>query len=91
MIIGIDMLGLQAPSRITRIGGYCFHLLQALFERHADHEYVLYRHDGLPTDGLPAGTNTSIRTLPRDPGGNRHRRRPLRGSSPPTRTAWTRC
>ena len=65
MIIGIDMLGLQSPSsRMRGIGRYCFHLLQALFERHADHEYVLYRHEGLPFDGLPEPRLGRWRALP---------------------------
>ena len=70
MRIGIDMLGMQSPDHRGRgIGRYCTDLLRVLFREASSHRFVLYRHDGLPTDGLPEGTNTSIRTLPRDPGG----------------------
>ena len=65
MIIGIDILGLQsAGSRMRGIGRYCSHLLRMLFERHADHEYVLYRHEGLPDDGLPEPRLGCWRALP---------------------------
>ena len=48
------------------IGRYCFHLLQTLFERHADHEYVLYHHEGLPFEGLPEPRLGRRRALPGD-------------------------
>ena len=70
MRIGIDMLGMQSPDHRGRgIGRCCTDLLRALFRPASSHRLVLYRHDGLPTDGLPKGPNTSTRTLPRDPGG----------------------
>ena len=47
----------------------CTDLIRALFREASSHRLVLYWHDGLPTDGLPEGPNTSTRTLPRDPGG----------------------
>ncbi|MGE5756432.1 MAG: glycosyltransferase [Planctomycetaceae bacterium] len=70
MRIGIDMLGMQSPDHRGRgIGRYCVELIGAMFREASSHRFVLYRHDGLPTDGLPEGPNTSSRTLPRDPGG----------------------
>ncbi len=70
MRIGIDMLGMQSPDHRGRgIGRCCTDLLRALFREASSYRLVLYRHDGLPTDGLPEGPNTSTRTLPRDPGG----------------------
>ena len=50
-------------------GRCCTDLLRALFREASSYRLVLYRHDGLPTDGLPEGPNTSTWTLPRDPGG----------------------
>ena len=47
-------------------GRCCTDLIRALFREASSHRLVLYRHDGLPTDGLPKGPNTSTRTLPRD-------------------------
>jgi len=65
VIIGIDMLGIQSPeSRKRGIGRYCLHLLSTLFERHPEHEYVLYRHEGLPSDGLPEPSRGHWRDLP---------------------------
>jgi glycosyltransferase involved in cell wall biosynthesis len=65
VIIGIDMLGMQsAGSRMRGIGRYCSHLLSTLFERHVDHEYVLYHHKGLPHDGLPEPRLGRLRGLP---------------------------
>jgi glycosyltransferase involved in cell wall biosynthesis len=65
VIIGIDMLGLQSSdSRIRGIGRYGFNLLRTLFERHAGHEYVLYRHEGLRCDGLPEPQIGHWRALP---------------------------
>src|SRR5271157_737967 len=70
MRIGIDMLGMQSPDHRGRgIGRCCTDLIRALFREASSYRLVLYRHDGLPTDGLPEGPNTSTRTLPRDPGG----------------------
>ena len=70
MRIGIDMLGMQSPDHRGRgIGRYCTDLLRVLFREASCHRFVLYLHDGLPADGLPEGTNTSIWTLPRDSGG----------------------
>jgi glycosyltransferase involved in cell wall biosynthesis len=70
MRIGVDMLGMQTPDHRGRgIGRYCAELSRALFREASAHRFLLYKHDGLPTDGLPEGSNTSTRTLPRDPGG----------------------
>lgn len=70
MRIGIDMLGMQSPDHRGRgIGRYCTDLIRALFREASSHRLVLYRHDGLPTDGLPDGPNTATRTLPPDPDG----------------------
>jgi glycosyltransferase involved in cell wall biosynthesis len=70
MRIGIDMLGMQSPDHRGRgIGRYCTDLIRALFREASSHQFVLYRHDGLPMDGLLEGPDTSMRTLPRDPGG----------------------
>ena len=70
MRIGIDMLGMQSPDHRGRgVGRYCNELICALFREASSHRFILYRHDGLPAEGLPQGANTSTRTLPRDPGG----------------------
>src|SRR4051794_24781891 len=69
MRIGVDMLGMQSPDHRGRgIGRYCTDLLRALFREASTNRFVLYRSDGLPSEGLPVGPNTSTRTLPHDPG-----------------------
>jgi len=69
MRIGVDMLGMQSPDHRGRgIGRYCADLSRALFSAASTHRFLLYKHEGLPTDGLSDGPNTSTRILPRDPG-----------------------
>src|SRR3954454_21576981 len=80
------MLGLQSPSSHTRgIGRYCVHLLEALFDRHADHEYVLYQHEALPINGLPQPRLGRTRTLP----GKFHSRRDATGSVAMDHLTWS--
>jgi glycosyltransferase involved in cell wall biosynthesis len=63
--IGIDMLGVQsAASRGRGIGRYGRSFARALVERPADHEFVLYAHDGLPTDAFPDDPRCTVRPLP---------------------------
>lgn len=65
MRIGIDMLGVQsAASRGRGIGRYAASLARALVERADRHEFVLYAHDGLPTDSLPDDPRATLRRLP---------------------------
>jgi glycosyltransferase involved in cell wall biosynthesis len=66
--IGIDMLAVQAPgSRFRGIGRYCHHLVSALLALETEHQFLLYAHDGLPTDRLPSVAPASSRTLRREP------------------------
>ena len=68
MRIGIDMS--DAVARQWRSGHRRDSLTcSVLFREASSYRLVAYLHDGLPTDGLPEGTNTSTWTLPRDPGG----------------------
>ncbi|HEX5445183.1 MAG TPA: glycosyltransferase, partial [Pirellulales bacterium] len=55
MRIGIDMFGVQSPSRHRGIGRYTRHLVRTLLTQHAEHEYFLYFYDGLEGagDGWP--------------------------------------
>ncbi|HEX7447095.1 MAG TPA: glycosyltransferase [Pirellulales bacterium] len=66
MRIGIDMFGVQSPSRHRGIGRYTRHLVHTLLTRHTEHEYVLYFYDGLDGagDGWPG--RSTIRRLGRD-------------------------
>jgi glycosyltransferase involved in cell wall biosynthesis len=67
--IGIDMLAVQSPySRGRGIGRYAGHLLASLLARDADHEYILYAHEGLPTDQFPASPRAEVRPLGLDSG-----------------------
>jgi glycosyltransferase involved in cell wall biosynthesis len=66
--IGIDMLAVQTPgSRQRGIGRYSLHLVSALVAQRSKHQFVLYAHDGLPADRLPAAPHASVRTLRREP------------------------
>ena len=88
MRIGIDMLGMESPDHRGRgIGRYCTELLACMFREASSHRFVFYRHDGLSTDGLPEGPNTSIGPCP----GTRREDvvgGPGAASSPLTRTVW---
>lgn len=65
MRIGIDMLGLQSPgSRGRGIGRYTVNFLQALIDLPSDHEFILYAHDGLPTDQFPDQPRVHRHPLP---------------------------
>jgi glycosyltransferase involved in cell wall biosynthesis len=62
--IGIDMLAVQSPQHGPRgIGRYSANLVSALLAEGDGHEFVLYVHDGLPTDRVPASLRAEVRTL----------------------------
>ena len=66
MRIGIDMFGVQSPSRHRGIGRYTRHLVNRLLTRHPDNDYFLYFYEGL--DGLDDAypSRPTIRRLVRD-------------------------
>ena len=64
MRIGIDMLAVQSPHHGHRgIGRYGVNLVSTLLARDDEHEYVLYVHDGLPSDRVPSLPRATIRTI----------------------------
>ncbi len=69
MRIGLDALGMQSPDHSRRgIGRYARHLVSAMANAPGDHRLILYAHDGLPTDLLPADSpSIDRRTLAPDP------------------------
>jgi glycosyltransferase involved in cell wall biosynthesis len=65
--IGIELFGTQSTSRQRGIGRYSRSLVATLLRRDPDNDYVLYGHDGLPTDHLPKAPNAVVRLLQPDP------------------------
>jgi glycosyltransferase involved in cell wall biosynthesis len=67
VLIGIDMLAVQSPtSRHRGIGRLGRNLVGTLLARDRSNRYVLYAHDGLPTDLIPSSPRAAMRTLARD-------------------------
>ncbi len=58
MLIGIDMLGVQSSPEggreSARLGRQ---LVRHLIALGSEHRYVLYAHEGLPTEGIPSARN----------------------------------
>jgi glycosyltransferase involved in cell wall biosynthesis len=48
MRIGIDMFGLQSPSRRRGIGRYTRHLVSQFLTDYCEHDWVLFFYEGLP-------------------------------------------
>jgi glycosyltransferase involved in cell wall biosynthesis len=70
VLIGIDMLGVQSPDGVGRESGRLGRqLASALVARDSPHRYILYTHEGLPTDRVPSGRNALRVSLPEGPGG----------------------
>ncbi len=69
MRIGVDALAVQSPQHGRRgIGRYGQHLIAALMTAPGDHQILVYAHEGLPTDRIPASVPASaIRQLAPDP------------------------
>jgi glycosyltransferase involved in cell wall biosynthesis len=63
MRIGIEMFGTQSASRNRGIGRYTRNLVATMVARDPYNEYVLYCHEGLPTDHIPVASNTVTRPL----------------------------
>lgn len=64
MRIGFDMMAAQSPHHGGRgIGRYATSLVSTLLNREDGHEYVLYVHDGLPSDVVPASPRAEVSTL----------------------------
>ena len=64
MRIGFDMMAAQSPHHGGRgIGRYATSLVTTLLNRGDGHEYVLYVHDGLPSDIIPDSTRAEVRSL----------------------------
>jgi glycosyltransferase involved in cell wall biosynthesis len=58
------MLAVQSPHHGTRgIGRYSANLVASLLARDDDHDYLLYVHDGLPTERVPDASRAEVRTL----------------------------
>jgi len=65
MKIGIDMLPVQSPgSRLRGVGRYARDLVLAMLRR-GGHDFVLYAHEGFPSDQIP--DHQPIRTIAVDP------------------------
>ena len=70
MLIGIDMLGVQSPGGVGRESGRLGRqLVSSLLARESAHRYVLYTHEGLPTDRIPSARNALRVTLEGGPDG----------------------
>ena len=63
MLIGIDMLGVQSSEGRRESGRIGRQLVEALLARDSTHRYVLYAHDGRPTDQVPSSRNALRITL----------------------------
>ena len=61
--IGIEMFGTQSASRNRGIGRYSRSLVATLLARDRANDYVLYAHEGLPTDHIPTAPNAVLRLL----------------------------
>ena len=59
--------GPSPRSRNRGIGRYTRNLVAALLARDPDNDYVLYGHEGLPTDHIPTAPNAVTRLLRPDP------------------------
>ncbi|WP_435018969.1 glycosyltransferase [Tundrisphaera sp. TA3] len=60
MLIGIDMIGVQSPESGGRLSGrYARQLAAALLESDPDNRYILYLHEGMATDRVPARKDVS--------------------------------
>src|SRR5262245_38306132 len=54
------MLAVQSPgSRGRGIGRFGVNLVSAMLARGDGHDYVLYSHDGFPTDSIPPGARVA--------------------------------
>ena len=68
MLIGIDMLGVQSPgSRGRGIGRLSSSVVAQLLGLDPSVHYVLYAHEGLPTDEFPTAPNATRVVLRREP------------------------
>jgi glycosyltransferase involved in cell wall biosynthesis len=68
MRIGIDMLAVQSPvGRGRGIGRYAADLVATLLARDSTHEYILYGHDGFPTNNIPRAPQAATFMLQPDP------------------------
>src|SRR4051794_13323470 len=58
------MLAVQSPHHGARgIGRYSANLVASLLARDDDHEYVLYVHEDLPADRVPASPRAELRFI----------------------------
>jgi hypothetical protein len=54
VLIGIDMLGVQtAESRDRESGRFGRQLVENLLAADSTHRFILYTHEGFPTDRIP--------------------------------------
>ena len=68
MRIGIDMMGVQSPgSRGRGVGRLGRGLVEHLLALDTSSRYVLYSHNGYPTEAFPSAPNAAMRFLHRDP------------------------
>ena len=68
MRIGIDMLPVQADSRLRGIGRYSLDLATHLLALAPAVDFVLYVHEGLPDSQIPDAPHARRVTLRREPG-----------------------
>lgn len=67
MRIAIEVFGTQSESRHRGVGRYTREFVDALIDLDAGHEFLLYAHEGAPTDDLPGRGRAEIRYLAADP------------------------
>jgi len=65
--IGIDMLPVQAESRLRGIGRYSLDLATHLLALDPTVEFILYAHEGLPDSQIPSAPNATRVMLRREP------------------------
>ncbi len=60
MLIGIDMLGVQSPEGGEREAGrHGRRLVAALLDRDPVNKYILYTHEGMPTNRVPSASSAT--------------------------------
>lgn len=68
MRIGIDMLALQSPgSRSRGVGRFGRNLVERMLTQGEGHEFVLYAHEGYPTDLIPDSSRAVRAAIDLDP------------------------
>jgi glycosyltransferase involved in cell wall biosynthesis len=81
--IGIDMLSIQAnATRDREISAHVRLLVAGLLESPADHQFVLYGHEGLPFDLIPSVEQASLSLVRRGATTMTHRLEQIAAANP---------